>query len=343
MDHVADVNQTRLYQLNTIVELPEFVKEASITTPEDLKDLPSEIFADPTRRQFPMHTRADTWMSREYFDKFAKQEMSAGQAALVEDRLQHACGLWDLGEPAPAMQKQAAEEGHLISYNFQNETLATARVTDGMDMCKAANDLTDNCTNYPWETRRDVARQLLAITELDGGSHEYVGDMLVDLQKMAGYGVGDLETVTETIRMREAAIREKHPHFLPVLAEVKAGIQKAARHNLVGPELLDKTAGLLDAVDRFSDMHRRYDGAYQAPEKSLFGTTMAHADAFAKNATKLPSGQYVKTADLQEFGTRRFIRDLTGEQTSQDDVVEKVAALNPRTSQLVFDFLQEKA
>lgn len=332
MDQVTDRNKALLFRLNTLVPFPDFVKEATETTQAAADELESLAFADRQNRLFPIHTPADTWLSREYFDKFAKDEMDLTQAALIRENLDIACSFWNIPEqPVELLQKAAEDEGTLISYNLKGETQATARVRNQEDMDKVAVDLSENHRRYPWEMRRDVARQLLKA----GYSRE--GQPMADLQKMAAYGVGSVENAMDAVQKRIGACRNRHHGMVAPLEEMQGALQKSAKNGIISPLMLDKTAGLLDAVDRFSDLHRHYP----APEKDLFSVTVTHMDNFNKNAVKLPSGQTVEKQALEDFQVRRFLRDDLGIESTEENVVEKVASLTPHKSQLVYDFLRE--
>lgn len=66
MDFVKDNNPTALYASCEAIEPPDYVKQASIITPESLVDLDKVAFADPEAREFPIHTPAATWLSAAY-------------------------------------------------------------------------------------------------------------------------------------------------------------------------------------------------------------------------------------------------------------------------------------
>lgn len=332
IDHVSDTNKTLLFQLSNIVDIPEFVKDAAETTTEDTVKLTSKSFAYPEKRLFPVHTPADTWLSLEYFDKFASSEMGPCQTSAVRERLERACRLWRLDStPAPSMAKEASTSGSLISYTVNGDTQATVRVHNQADMHKVATDLVDNRPRYPWGTRRDVARQLLAC-----GYQPKFTDR-IDIEKTAGYGTGTIHDAEVSVQQRIGACRYRHEQAVKPLEDLLALLHKSAKKELLTPELLDKTAALLDAVDRFAGFHR----AFPAPERELFSITLAHMDDLDKNAVRIPSGQMVHRADIESFKARRFIRDHLGIDNNEHNVVEKVAAMNVRKSQLVYEFLSE--
>lgn len=67
MDITKDNNPSALYHACLQEEnLPDFLKEASIPTIEDVNDLHDNFFADPVAREHPIHTPAATVMSGVY-------------------------------------------------------------------------------------------------------------------------------------------------------------------------------------------------------------------------------------------------------------------------------------
>jgi len=54
-----------MLRINNLVQVPEFVKQASID-PEGVADLPDHLFADPVRREFPIDNAGHTYLSAAY-------------------------------------------------------------------------------------------------------------------------------------------------------------------------------------------------------------------------------------------------------------------------------------
>lgn len=57
-DFVGDNNPTYLYKAADAIELPDYVKNAPVTTTADVESLPARSFADELNRLFPIHTKA---------------------------------------------------------------------------------------------------------------------------------------------------------------------------------------------------------------------------------------------------------------------------------------------
>lgn len=66
MDFVKDRNPFPIYQADRMVGLPDYVKQAAQISPGELDDMDSIAFADGAAREFPIHTKAATWLSAAY-------------------------------------------------------------------------------------------------------------------------------------------------------------------------------------------------------------------------------------------------------------------------------------
>lgn len=66
MDFVKDQNPRPVYLADELVGLPEYVKSASELQPEELDALAVVSFASPAQREYPIHTKAATWLSAAY-------------------------------------------------------------------------------------------------------------------------------------------------------------------------------------------------------------------------------------------------------------------------------------
>ena len=336
MDHVQDENSVFLHRLSKLVDIPTFVKEASVG--EDVKELPAKVFGDSLTRTFPLHTPADTWLSREYFDKFASQDMSEYNRTRIGKRIAEAVSFWDI--PPATMSKEASTipkpSGFRISYSLQGKEHTSAHVTTEEELFKVAEDLHENYTRYPWEMRKGVAQQVLQAAPVLRAT--FTAPMQSMLEKTSAYALGQLKAATEAIQRREHALVNKQPHLLPALKEAREACQKEAQEGMLGPDMLDKVAGMLVCVDRLAGLH-----SLGRVEDALFCTTVSDVDMFKQAAYILPSGQTVLKEDLQKFASRRFMSEAFGIQDiTRDNALEKVATLSPKLSSVLYDFLQER-
>ena len=65
MDHIKDQSGRHLLYLDTICAVPDYVKSASVSA-EETEQLGDHAFANPSTREFPLHTPAHVYLSHGY-------------------------------------------------------------------------------------------------------------------------------------------------------------------------------------------------------------------------------------------------------------------------------------
>jgi len=91
MDHLKDNLKRNLYRMYKEGSLPDFVRNYEI--PESAEDLDNADFADPVEREFPVHTKEDTYLSACY-----AKEASEDLRPEVKDKLNKYLKFWNLDE-----------------------------------------------------------------------------------------------------------------------------------------------------------------------------------------------------------------------------------------------------
>ena len=124
MDFVTDFNPTGLYRVFGAVEAPAYVDDAGVFTPESISTLHKTAFADPSKREFPCHTKAASWLSAAYFFGSGLTDPS------VEESIKTACQIHNIDiEPIMAQRevviKEASEtpefKTHALEVDFEGE------------------------------------------------------------------------------------------------------------------------------------------------------------------------------------------------------------------------------
>jgi len=335
IDQIQDVNNEALYGLATVVELPAFVKEARHISREEATELESTAFADPVGRMYPIHTKADTWLSAAYLRKYGHE---SARSILIEQKLQDACTMWGIDPPSKsslAGTQKVATEVMSIKYRVDGDIKHEVVVSSPEELRKVASDIQDRA-RYPWAMRQDVSRQILAAPLTFRAGIPLA--TTVSLQKSAGYGIGDLTSCVTAINLRKTACRSMHPEFADTLEKTAGLVQKASPHGLVGFELLNKIAGLLDSVDRLASLHDRTP----APEHQLFSLVLAETDVFDKMAVRLQSGDYLHRQDILNADVPTFLKECLGEKlASKDDLWTTLRDLPPRKGKLVAQHVRD--
>ena len=315
---------------------PEFVKEATQTTTADIQRLPGHSFAWPSQRMLPLHTKQDTWLSAAFFHKFG-EEMPEGARSEAMVLLKKAAELWDIELPASEdVNKVYKEAGlqHTIRYPLKDPFLCS--VNSGDELQKVAEDVMFP-GKYPLDIRREVSGQILQAPA------EFIENLSIqtisDLQKVAGQGVGTEEAALNAIGQRYQATAH---HWQPIgeaLTELRTMVKEASTDGLLSHEMTYKTASMIDAIDRFTNLHKRYNSTFRAPECQMFNVTLADYDQFTKLAVQLPSGEWIRKEDLQPVIP--FLEESFGHKcASVDEAAEYIRSMPERRSKIVVTHLK---
>lgn len=326
-DHVKDRNHLELYKLQYSMELPTFVKEASLATDEDVKGLATELFASPDR-SFPIHTRADTWASVAFFDKQAGK-LPDWQKEAVARKLTDAVKFWNLEGTFKAVEKTLAKEASnscIIDYvDEYGTTRSTLTVTTNEGFQKVAQDLFQSWRSYPYATRKSVAKQLHR--SMDKFASALTDTEISNLEKVAGIQVAHKRNVDSTIGIYREWCKYAHrKDLIPALDKVAESLSDLADSGIVKEEALDKIASILDNVDHLAKLHT-YPNAPVAPEMSFKGMTMKDAKVASKNMAKLANGDVVILSKVAANGEaiREFALNALGLSVTSMGDLQKLA------------------
>jgi len=301
-------------------ELPPFVKEAALS--EDYAVYTNEIFGDPAERRYPLNNRANTWMSRRFFEQ-DKGNLVHEKAAAVKDRIDKAVKFWKL-EPDTKIHADP-EEYHTIAAIHGPSTIFETKIASCGHYKEAAEYLYTHKDKMTYDMRRSFARGLHVTpdqfkTDLDSDVSEYI-------EKAAGFGMNTKPAIQEASLARVTYIHTKHPDYSERLVKMA----KEVNDMDCTPSTLNKVAGMLDLVDRAVEMHRYYDKGLTTPEESIFSITEKKAASFIKEAVKLTTGDMVSKFDLlqKKAAVDKFFDSYIGEipYSSDDEMIAVVESL----------------
>jgi hypothetical protein len=103
--------------------------------------------------------------------------------------------------------------------------------------------------------------------------------------------------------------------------------------------MTQKTASMLDAVDRFVGLHKRYNDSFQPPERQLFNITLSDFDSFTKLAVRLPNGEWVRKEDLEP--AIPFLEESFGQKcASVEEALEYIQTMPERRAKILSTHLK---
>ena len=321
-DQYDDKNLGQLYRFSTIIELPEFVKTASVSDLDNIKSIPSTSFADPINRKYPIHTKSDTYMSRLYFSKNQDMYKSASYRDKVSDSLGKAAKFWRLEDSYRKMpEKTAALKREIPIEDYTGNTIDTIVLNSPRDFEKAAIQIFENKNLFNFSQRNKISKSLLGCpfrkeAKLSDATSEY-------LHKAAGRGLCTKGQLLDAIHDRAALYNSKDAFYSEQMAELA---DKTASEE-VTPELLEKVAGVFDFCDTELGFSKFYsNGLLDSPEDTLFQMTEKQASEIKSQYVRLINGKTLEMSKLSEEQVDKFFTDYMGE-IPAGDLTEKIAVI----------------
>lgn len=282
---------------------PDFVKTADEHDRHGNTMLPPTAFADPLFRSRPIHTKAATWTSaslpnsEEVLSVIRKAAVFHGIAREVEELLmQKTAAVADDTDENFAMVI-GTPTGRSCHFPLRNDT----------EIRKAAAYFIDHAGEFTFAERHMAAVNILkraesADVELDDREQ-------TTLTKLAGLGDCVRADAAGMLRSRAAMIGGQCGEQLNKLA--------ASLPPRVDREARLKLANVLDELDRWSGLDRRYGQHCDRPEDVLFGITkQAVASALERHVQLTDGSVYAKTALLAV--TEDSLREWLGDGVTDD-------------------------
>lgn len=283
VDQSQDHSNRELYHFLTGVDLPVFVKEASI---EDVKAPASTLktaFADQSNGFFPINTKARVYVSNAFFiNKKAALEQKYGTShvAKVEANIKKAADLFQIADTIEQYNKIANAKLHegyedrSVALKIANDDVELFSIKTASDLCRCAGQFSNTIHKFPYEWRRNIAEQFVKAAE------EFNVDELPDLVlKYAGHYYPDVEEVRVELKRRMTKVsgdnRQRYQDLIGDIENIgskeevfklaetcyyiekNAGLyEKPHYRNILGDVVdhfftlnLDKVAELLDTIE----------------------------------------------------------------------------------------------
>ena len=289
IDQSTDYSNKELYQYLTGINLPEFVKSASI---DDTKGGATYASSD---RHFPIGSPVKVYVSTAHFlNKAAALAKLKGKeyTAKVADALDKAAAVFKITDSVSELTKAAA----FREFSEPEEISITAKLAgDHLELftVKTANDIASNAASfekninkYPYEWRRDIADQFVKAAEYLG-----VDELPALVLKYAGQYYPNIVEVKAELKRRMTKLSgENKARYEQLLGDVDNTRSIEEFFKLAECcHFTEKNAGLYDkhqsrvilgdVVDKFFTMH--FDKVAEVLDYvEMGGEKFASADLF---------------------------------------------------------------
>lgn len=326
LDVRADTSYRDLHRYSKLYSFPDYVKQASAEQIFQLpEDLPSTVFADVRKRQFPCHTKAATWLSYLFFLE-KKADIHQKIAQWIEDALNRYADRWGLSGDIERLREKHAElhardplpdSAYMLVWAGDNGYKERHYpVTGPASLKQAAAWFEQHRYTFPFEDRLTMANKLLEKASEFGCGFGDETDVL--LEKQAGHGSYDPAVVAHHVRNRvKAATR--------VPREIRLNMSKLADAVVNAPGLAQDPAHCrmlaktIDDFDGLTHMRGKYSSLIPSPEDVVFPAVWKVARAFVDSGCTLTTGTVYDRSDFSKLALSE-VRDLLG-----DDIASEVS------------------
>lgn len=309
MSNLRDSNLQSLYRLiNQFVggSPPDFVKQADEQVDRDVDALSVAFFADPSTRQFPLHTKSATWASALYLlgehangqpwtsDFPWEAAVARVEKAAAIHQIAGEVGALRAATTGPLLMKVASSEGlYALDVTHEGHRITRFPITTPDLVKESAGRLYAARDRYPYGWRKTAAINLLdAAATLNADIPETV---LTYLVKASGFYPVKPEAAACLLLARAAAVNDQ---------EYSSRLEKMAEVIMSQPDSF-KVAELADVLNDSEQFPFRAPMSilqgWPLPEEMLFRGLQAK-QASAEGSVALTTGSVYDLQAIKRSG-----------------------------------------
>lgn len=328
LDQSTDITSQMRHIIQQLHGLPPFVKSAAdVAQFGDPETQSIHLYADQTKRLFPCHTKAATWLSAAYFahqqsqypenmrkhvhDNIVKSAAHFGIAGVVSEIFTKAAKVNSYEDAA------TPDTAFALTWSDAAGTHRRYPLRNPSEVKVAAAWFNENWKEFDFNTRHSIAQKVFAkIAEL-----QVEVDDTEQIEKSAGFGFCQKTAMVHAWKQRALLTKQLYPEYSKQ-AEAVATAISGSDIDLRDCGLRVKMASNMDDFDAQTNLRRYYaDGAITWPEQTLFETTEKVASDFLNKHILTTSGAVYAKGDLERL-TAADIGDWMGR-----DIMQKCGGL----------------
>lgn len=337
MDQVTDNSRRTLLAIADEHPLPEYVGQVELLEKEAADQLEDNLFADSARRQFPLDSPGNIWLSAAYFAR-GRDQLRPNTAAFVEGRIKTAAKIHGIAEDVEPFFTEVKTAELLPEDDDNNYALVTKDASgavldrrypmfDERGVKLATDYFKLNRGRYPLGIRRRIA---VGICKKAAALSIDVPDFV---SREAGQGLPVRSVLMDELLMRAKLTKDAESAVL--LANVNELVASAKPGELL--PVLDKIAEVVDSVDRLNGFTRLYGSKLLSPADFIFVLNEKEAEGFVDDSLLLSKHTFslkkLATLNPEVFAVLGddLVEALLGEDAKLD--ATKLAVLLPTLPQ----------
>lgn len=304
LDHTQDLSGADQHRLTQLYRVPDFVKQANHEQLYGEPDnLPPHVYAGETKRVYPCHTKAATWMSALFFgDK--KSQLPDAEARQIESRIIKAAEyfsikpdvveLWyKMTKSAASGMSQLVDDDFALVFQAGESKERHYPLRNALEVKQASQWFGAYHKDFTFNDKSTIANKILSKAASFGATVD--NSELLD--RCAGFGYCAAEDAAKAWDTRAGLVHRQFPSHAAQAIKVATSI-RSATFEVRDQGIRIKMAGLMDQFDRETLISKLYDaGGLERPEETLFKVTEKVAADFLTNHAQTTTGAvYEKTA-----------------------------------------------
>jgi hypothetical protein len=320
MDSIKDRSFRTLTKIANrigVSNVPSYVGEHTPCDEKRASTLCDSEFADSIGREYPVITKADTWLSAAYYlDKHAEDGV---EDCDVWGAIKSAAALWGAGEDIKKLEEDLKSSkiakdkkgGFGLVLKSEGADVNRYPMFDAEGVEKAASYFDANRANYPSSIRMTLANAILK----HAGEFE-VSDLPNSVYREAGCGIP-----RKSLLIRELDERAE----MAKSAEAKELLSNVSR--LIGAinesELLDNASKIAEAVcafDELEELDKAYGQSISYPADFVYSVQEKDAEEFCEKAVPLRGLVFDAGALLAEKSAMDAIESAIGPKLDRETV-----------------------
>lgn len=321
LDQIKDKNHSLLHNILQSTSVPNFVKKAHLTTEKEAKDLTDSEFIG--NRTFPIHTKADTWLSLAYFNKQATG-LNPFKKKVFKEAFEKALDLWEINavlqKRAKTIQKESSRTRYKLDYRHNNNIYHTTHIQGEAGFKKVEEDLLKKASKYTYPIRQYLAEQLIATPFSKTSTHK------TELYKTASKGTAYPGHVETMLRKRADLYKHRHQKGAEHITETLIPfLRKEATGKALTKEATNKILKTLDLLDRTCGLHEKYGSEIHPPEQDFFQFTDNDKKLLQKYSTSI--GPFTVDKDVIRNNTSKitYLMKEAWNKEFSEDTLEKLS------------------
>lgn len=311
--------------------MPDFVKNAAISSLEPVTMEDRRCLADKINRRFPCHSKAATYVSYLYY-LTQRDHYSQAARKIVEKEFDKYASVWNIQLEMDAARELAdqqlpsgdlPDEAYAFTFTVKRadgscKVIRKVPMTNAVEVRRAAEWFADSLPKLreklTFRKRAEIAERILnRAQEMSAALEEYESLLC----RCAGIGTSAPETIADQLRRRVKLAGVEPP--LKVQMEKTAMLLEKTSVFRLDPATRMELADTLDRFDHFHQLRDKYGAAIQPPEDVVFGVDVRKLGEFRKAACQLTTGSIYSVEDLSK------LRASTVRQWLGDEIADEVA------------------